>query len=138
MTTRKRGRPRNKAIEELEERFDVSARRVRQLIAEFGLDKIEDAAVLKLHEKRALIALRSIRADRERTELAVARRDLIPKDEAVQHGVRLAEHVNQLITEAQTNWPTELAGKTEIQVREALDKILNEFTEKLRAMAPDI
>ena len=43
MTTKnKGGRPKNAVITELEGRFGVSARRVRQLIAEFGLDRITD------------------------------------------------------------------------------------------------
>jgi hypothetical protein len=46
--------------------------------------------------------------------------------------VKLAEIANRLCNEALTNWPTELAGKSEAQIREILGRILGEFTQQLR------
>jgi hypothetical protein len=82
MTTKnKGGRPRNAAKQQLAEDFDVSPRRIQQLIAQYGLDKISDVGELRLLEKRTLIALRSIRAEREKRALEIEQRSLIPHSE---------------------------------------------------------
>jgi hypothetical protein len=103
-----------------------------------GLDKITDIGELRLLEKRTLITLRSVRAERERRALEVERRDLIPRSEALQYGMALAENVNRLVGEALTNWPVELAGKDELQVRETLQRILGEFVTALREEAKQL
>jgi hypothetical protein len=139
MTTKnKGGRPRNAAKQQLAEDFDVSPRRIQQLIAQYGLDKISDVGELRLLEKRTLIALRSIRAEREKRALEIEQRSLIPHSEALEHGMKLAESVNRLVGEALTNWPTELAGKDELQVRETLQRILGEFVTALREEAKQL
>lgn len=138
MTKNKGGRPKNAVITELEERFGVSARRVRQLITEFGLDNINDAEQLRLHEKKVLITLRGLRARREEHELEKARRDVIPRTEALEYGMALGEIANQVVGEALANWPGELAGKSEIQIREILGRILGEFIGQLRERAKQL
>jgi hypothetical protein len=139
MTTKnKGGRPKNAVVVELEERLGVSARRVRQLITEFGIDRITDIEQLRVEEKRILIALRGLRAQREEHDLELARRDVIPKSEAFEYGCKLGEIANRLCDEALTNWPTALAGKSELQIRETLGQILGEFVHELREAAKAI
>jgi len=89
-------------------------------------------------EKKVLIALRGLRARREEHDLELARRDVIPKAEAFEYGVKLAEIANRLCNEALTNWPTALAGKIEAQIREILGRILGEFTQQLREEAKQL
>ena len=139
MTTKnKGGRPKNAVVAELEERFGVSGRRVRQIVAEFGLNNIDDIEVLRVEEKKILIALRGLRARREEHELELARRDVIPRAEALEYGMKLGEIANRLCGEALTNWPAQLAGKSELQIREILDEILAEFVSQLRESAKDL
>jgi hypothetical protein len=132
-TKNKGGRPRDAAKQQLADELDVSPRRLRQLVARYGLDKITDIKELAVLEKRALIALRTVRGEREQRALEIENRTLITHAEARDTGIRLADIFNRMVSEALTNWPTELAGKDELGVREALQKRFTEFTTELQA-----
>ena len=102
-------------------------------MARYGLDKMTDVKELAVLEKRALIALRTVRGEREQRALEIERRDLITHQEARDTGFRLADIFNRLCSEALVNWPTHLAGKDELGVHQALQKSFNEFTAELQA-----
>jgi hypothetical protein len=128
----KGGRPKNAANQEHADDLGVSPRRLRQLIAQYGVDKITDLKELQLMSTRALVVLRTIRAEREKRALELERRELITHAEAAASGLALAEVFNRITDEALTNWPTQLAGKNELQVREALGRIFREFNAEVR------
>jgi hypothetical protein len=109
----------------------VTRRRIRQLTAKYG--DVTDIQELSRLEKRALIVLREIRAEREQRALEVERRELITHQEVYDSGIELAGIFNRMVSEALTNWPTELAGKDELGVREALQQAFSEFTAEIRA-----
>jgi hypothetical protein len=117
----------------LAEELALTRRRIQQLTAKYG--DVSDLQELSRIEKRASIVLKEIRGEREQLALQTERRELIPHSEAFQKGVELAGIFNRMCSEALTNWPTELAGKDEIGVREALQRIFNEFTAELLATA---
>lgn len=131
-TKNKGGRPKNTANEERADDLGVSPRRLRQLIAQYGVDKITDLKELQLMSTRALVVLRTIRAEREKRALELERRELITHAEVTASGLALAEVLNRLTDEALTNWPTQLAGKNELQVRQTLDHIFREFNAEVR------
>jgi hypothetical protein len=128
----KGGRPRNTANEQLAEELAVSPRRLRQLTEKYGLDKIGDLKELQRMSTRALIVLRTLRAERERRLLEIERRELITHAEVHKSGLALADVFNRLTDDALNNWPTQLAGKNELQVREALGHIFREFNAQIR------
>jgi hypothetical protein len=132
-TKNKGGRPRDAVKQQLAEDLDVLPRRLRQLVARYGLDKITDIKELAVMEKRALIALRTVRGEREQQALEIERRELITHQEAFESGVKMAAIFNRMASEAMTNWPTHLAGKDELGVRQALQRSFNEFTVELQA-----
>ncbi len=129
----KGGRPKNEVNEKLTEELGVSPRRLQQLIAQYGVDKITDIKELQVMSTRALVVLRTIRAEREKRALELERRELITHAEAMASGAAIAEVFNRLIDEACTNWPTQLAGKNELQVRQVLDHIFREFNAEIRS-----
>ena len=131
-TKSKGGRPKNVANQESADDLGVSPRRLRQLIAQYGVDKITDLKELQLMSTRALVVLRTIRAEREKRALELERRELITHAEAAASGLAIAEVFNRLADEALTNWPTQLAGKNELQVRQALGHIFREFNAEVR------
>ena len=137
-TKNKGGRPRDAAKQQLADDLAISPRRLLQLAARYGLDKITDVKELAVLEKRALITLRNIRAEREQRALEIENRTLITHKEALKKGIELAEIFNRMCSEALTNWPTELAGKDELGVREALMKMLYEFTVEIQAAAKNL
>jgi methionyl-tRNA synthetase len=130
-TKNKGGRPRNTVNDELADDMGISTRRLRQLISTYGLDQISDIQELQLLEKRALIAVRSFRAEREKRALEIERRELILKIDAEAWAQGISNVINRFVDEARTNWPSELAGKDEQSVHKILTRILAEFWEDI-------
>ena len=129
------GRPPNEPRRELEQKWGVSARQVQRIIKENGWDQIDSESELRKHEKRVTLALKAIRVQREEHELALKRRDVIPKAHAEAWAAGFAVILNQVDGEALTNWPTEMAGKNEIEHREILTKAFDERDEQIRKHA---
>jgi hypothetical protein len=132
-TKNKGGRPRDAAKQQLSDDLAISPRRLRQIVARYGLDRISDVKELAVMEKRALIALRTVRGEREQQALEIERRELITHQEAFESGVKMAAVFNRMVSEAMTNWPTHLAGKDELGVREVLQRSFAEFAAELLA-----
>lgn len=132
------GRPANKQRQKFEQDLGVSARRIQQIIKEIGVDKIQDMAELKLWEKRIIIALKSLQARREEHDLDVAKRNFVPVAEVHTLGMKLGASVSELASSSISNWPAELSGRTEIQVRETLVRFWDEHVKQFRAAAKKI
>ena len=129
---------RNEKRRELEKSLGVTARRVQQLIKENGWDLIKDEPELRRIERRITMALKTLRVEREEHELQLKRRDVIPKVECEAWAAGYGVIESQADGEALTNWPTELAGKSEIVVREILTKVFDERNERIRKHAESL
>jgi hypothetical protein len=135
---RGRGRPPiTEERREIEKTLGVSSRRVQQLLKEFGLDKIEKIEELKLWEKRIVITLKSLQAQEREVELNEKRRKVISLTESEGYGMKIGQVVERFWDEGRTNWPTEHAGKTELQLQILYDEATSEFKERLRAAVAD-
>jgi hypothetical protein len=125
-------RQRNKETDEISRKLDASKRTAERLVKQgMTLDDVDELRSAK-HQK-LLVEIATLEE-----KLAKMRRDLILRTEALQHGMRLADILNQLSGECITNWPTELAGKNEIQVREIVSRTFGEFNERFIEAAKEL
>jgi hypothetical protein len=122
-------RPRNETQAKIREELGVKERQARRLEKQ-GVDgeKLSELTREKIRKLKIEIAT-------QEAKLAKFNRDVIPRTEALQYGIRLADIANELSSECITNWPTELAGKKEIQVREIVSRRFGEFNERFIAEA---
>jgi hypothetical protein len=132
------GRPKNEPRRELEQKWGVSARQVQRIIKENGWDQVKDETELRKKERMITMAFKTIRLEREQHELELKRRDVIPKVHAEAWAAGFAVILNQSDGEALTNWPTEMAGKNEIEHRELLTKAFDERDEQIRKHAASL
>ena len=122
-------RERNTFTDKLAEKLKVGKRRAEQLQKEGAT--LEGADRSQAEKLRKLILDNAILEEK----LARLKRDVIPRTEALQKGIELAGIFNRLCSEAMTNWPTELGGKNEIEVRQIIAPFLGEFTKEFLAAA---
>jgi len=123
---RKRGRPVNEELKELEETLGVSQRRVRQLIAEGGVDAVKKMGELRVLEKQIVIALRGAQTDRHQHDLERQKKldsgELISADWAIETYVgAMLDLKDQL-----NNIPDRLCSKLNPENPEAARRILQE------------
>jgi histone H3/H4 len=137
-TKSKGGRPKNQQRAQLEQDLGLSARQVQRLIKEIGIEGITDMGALRAREKQVVIALRTMQTDRAKHELAKSKREVIPLQEAYDHGVRIANVINAAIATALSNWPCMLAGKDEMGVYGFLQEAFEEMIESIRAAGDGI
>jgi hypothetical protein len=123
---RKRGRPVNKEIKALENSLGLTGRRVRQIIAEMGLDAITDMGQLRLEEKRITIALRAAQTDRQRHELERQKR--LDSGELIRVDIAIGKHVGAMLELKQqlANLPDRVCVKLNPDDPEFVRRILQE------------
>jgi hypothetical protein len=125
-------RPRNQETDDLSQQLAVGKRRAEQLKKQ-GVTP-EDANAIqaaKLRKELAMIAKLEF-------QLEILKRNYIPRTEALQYGMELADIVMQWAGEAMTNYPTSHAGKDERGVREVLEPEIRDMVERFRAKAQSL
>lgn len=107
-------RPRNETQAEIRKELGVKERQARRLEQQ-GVtgEKLTELTKEKIRKLKIEIAT-------QEAKLAKFKREVVTKEEVDEQGRRLAEIQNGFFTEALTDWPTQLAGKDERQVREIL------------------
>jgi hypothetical protein len=127
-----RGRPRNKDTDEISKKLDVSKREAERLHKQgYTSEQIENLQSAKLRKELATIAKLEF-------QLEILKRNYIPRTEALQYGMELADIVMQWAGEAMTNYPTSHAGKDEKGVREVLEPEIRDMVERFRAKAQSL
>jgi hypothetical protein len=135
-------RPRDKAADQISKKLGVTYRhaaRIRDKLAADGASE-DDAALIALLSPIEKEKLRKLTVERElkQEQLAIIRRDHIPTSEVHSLGIKLGASVSELASSSIANWPAELSGRTEIQIRETLTRFWDQFVEQFRAMARKI
>jgi len=135
-------RERDKATDEISKKLGVGkrqARRVRDRLLEEGSDLTDDDLIAKLSpiEKEKLRKL-TVERELKQEQLAILRRQHVPVGEVHMLGIKLGSSVSELASSSIANWPAELSGRTEIQIREILTRFWDSFVEQFRAVAKKI
>jgi hypothetical protein len=135
-------RTRDKATDEISKRLGVTkgqARRVRNRLLEEN-QILEDEALIALLSPIEKEKLRKLTVERElkQEQLAILRRQHVSVGEVHTLGIRLGSSVSELASSSIANWPAELSGRTEIQIREILTRFWDSFVEQFRAAAKKI
>jgi hypothetical protein len=135
-------RPRDKAADQISKKLGVTYRhasRIRDKLAADGTSEDDEAliALLSPIEKEKLRKL-TVERELKQEQLAIIRRDHIPAGEVQSLGIKLGASVSELASSSIANWPAELSGRTEIQIRETLTRFWDGFIEQFRAAARKI
>lgn len=135
-------RPRDKATDEISKKLGVTkrhARRVRDRLLDEDQIK-DDAALIELLSPIEKEKLRKLTVERElkQEQLFILRRQHVPVGEVHTLGIKLGASVSELASSSIANWPAELSGRTEIQIREILTRFWDGFVEQFRAAAKKI
>jgi hypothetical protein len=125
-------RARNQETDDISKKLAQSKRRSEQLKQQgYTEDQIESLQSAKLRKELATIAKLEF-------QLEILKRNYIPRTEALQYGMELADIVMQWAGEAMTNYPTSHAGKDEKGVREVLEPEIRDMVERFRAKAQSL
>ena len=128
------GLPRNQATDEISRRLGVTkrhAKRIANRLVEDGQSLSDEELIAKLSpmEKEKL---RKVIVEREfkQEQLAILRREHVHVGEVRTLGIKLGSGMSEAASEAIANWPAELAGRTEVQIREHLTRFWDGFIEQ--------
>ena len=118
-------KPQNPEIEKLSKDLAVSRRRAQQIKAQGNAESSNEMQAVRLKKLLAECAFLEER-------LARLKRLSISVSEAEDYGNRIGRVVERFFDEGRTNWPTEHAGKTELQLQDIYDNAADEFKQRLR------
>lgn len=131
-------RQRDKATDEISKKLGVTKRHARRLRDQINASDDEELIakldVLQREKLRKLTVERELKQE----QLAILRRQHVPVGEVHALGIKLGSSVSELASSSIANWPAELSGRTEIQIREILTRFWDGFVEKFRAAAKKI
>ena len=121
------GRPRNTETDRIAKELAVSKRRAEQLRSQNnGAQEGNEMRASRLKKLNAEVA-------KPEFQLEILKRNYVPSGQAEAYALRIGQVVERFWDEGRTNWPTEHAGKTELQLQILYDNIESGFKERLRA-----